>query len=237
MHARHRVQQQDRRDPYSSLKCCGCTSTYQENMSDDLRGFLIVFNEDVKKFLLLQCDRKPKKGVHYQLPGGRYDAQDEVTLREYMSDRHIGTFKTDPDALARFAAIRELREETGIDLSNCPHRLISLSSSISEGSWPAVPTVAPLKGKHFFVAVVSVDWDGGNRISSELCNNQLEICLTKEHSDFIYVDDLPTAATLVSMHSQGDCTRAVHQIVSKGKWNELYTAGLSQASCKTAERS
>jgi hypothetical protein len=38
----------------------------------DYRGFIFVVHEQ-HGLLLLHCTRKPKKGPHYQLPGGHVD--------------------------------------------------------------------------------------------------------------------------------------------------------------------
>lgn len=38
----------------------------------DYRGFIFVVH-DQHGLLLLHCTRKPKKGPHYQLPGGHVD--------------------------------------------------------------------------------------------------------------------------------------------------------------------
>jgi len=38
----------------------------------DYRGFIFVVHE-IYGLLLLYCTRKPKKGPHYQLPGGHVD--------------------------------------------------------------------------------------------------------------------------------------------------------------------
>jgi len=54
-------------------------------MSDigDYRAFIFAILDDWG-MLLLHCTRKPKKGPHYQLPGGHVDAEEFHSARKYF---------------------------------------------------------------------------------------------------------------------------------------------------------
>lgn len=86
----------------------------------DYRGFAFVVHE-VHGMLLLHCTRKPKKGPHFQLPGGHIDDYEF----KYAAEK-CGTGASPNTILleaAKMGTARELFEETGIDVRGQLHRL------------------------------------------------------------------------------------------------------------------
>lgn len=114
------------------------------------RGFILAWNQP-RGFLLLKCNKKAGKGVHFQVPGGHVDPSVDirttaVTLAATssaatqqsqtgtaISSEIVGHTVSDPsrtfstEDLARIAAARELWEETGIDVRTELQRLVPLS--------------------------------------------------------------------------------------------------------------
>ena len=79
----------------------------------DYRGFAFVIH-NTHGMLLLHCTRKPKKGPHFQLPGGHIDAYEF----QYAAEK-CGTGASTREVLleaAKMGTARELFEETGMDL-------------------------------------------------------------------------------------------------------------------------
>jgi len=85
----------------------------------DYRGFVFVVHED-HGLLLLHCTRKPKKGPHYQLPGGHVDNHEFETIVKNNSEASRGKILLEA---CKLGAARELFEETGIDVRKQLHRL------------------------------------------------------------------------------------------------------------------
>jgi 8-oxo-dGTP pyrophosphatase MutT (NUDIX family) len=83
----------------------------------DWRGFLFVIHES-HGLLLLYCTRKTSKGPHFQTPGGHVD---EI---EFLNAARV-TSSPDSHLLqaAMAGAVRELYEETGMDMRKSLHRI------------------------------------------------------------------------------------------------------------------
>ena len=121
--------------------------------------------------LLLLRAYKKKKGTHHQLPGGRVDA-DEL---EY-EDAH------------RRAAARELREETGIDVS--PARLMDAA-------------VRRNNREYFFLELRDADGAGPDR-DHDNASCAFTLALSGEHTGFTFERDLAKAENMIRLHSGGE---------------------------------
>jgi len=87
---------------------------YKQN---DYRGFAFVVH-DTHGLLLLQCSRKKKKPVHYQIPGGHVDEPEFIGAAKLTNDRNAQL-----ELAGKVGAARELFEETGIDIRSSLDRL------------------------------------------------------------------------------------------------------------------
>ena len=127
--------------------------------------------------LLLLRAYKKKKGTHHQLPGGRVDAE-ELEL----DDAH------------RRAAARELREETGIDVS--PARLKDATDR--EGK-----IVRRKNREYFFLELRDADGAGPDRDHVN-AGNPFTLALSGEHTGFTFERDLAKAENMIGLHSDGE---------------------------------
>ena len=121
--------------------------------------------------LLLLRAYKKKKGTHHQLPGGRVDAE-ELELE----DAH------------RRAAVRELREETGIAIE------------------PARLTDAPVRRKnreYFLLELRDADGAGPDR-DHDAAETPFTLALSGEHTGFTFERDLAKAENMIRLHSGGE---------------------------------
>ena len=127
--------------------------------------------------LLLLRAYKKKKGTHHQLPGGRVDA-DEL---EY-EDAH------------RRAAVRELREETGIAAG--PARLKDATDR--EGA-----VVRRKNREYFFLELRDADGAGPDRDHDDAAC-AFTLALSGEHTGFTFERDLAKAEDMIRLHSGGE---------------------------------
>ncbi len=139
------------------------------------RGFIFAVHP-THGLLLLRAYKK-KKGVHHQLPGGRVDA-DELEL----DDAH------------RRAAVRELREETGIDVP--PARLKVATDR--EGA-----VVRRKNREYFFLELRDADGAGSDR-DHDAAENPFTLALSGEHTGFTFERDLAKAEDMIRLHSGGE---------------------------------
>ena len=115
----------------------------------DYRGFAFVVHKD-HGMILLHCTRKPKKGPHYQLPGGHIDDYEF----EYSAEK-CGSNASTNDVLleaAKSGTARELFEETGIDIRGELNRLDPVALSTGDAQLGCM-----LENKCYFSLHVSDD--------------------------------------------------------------------------------
>lgn len=85
--------------------------------ANDYRGFIFVVHA-AYGLMLLQCTRKKKKPLHWQLPGGHIDDFEFIEAGCQSSDRNNQLL-----IAGRIGAARELYEETGLDVRSKLDRL------------------------------------------------------------------------------------------------------------------
>jgi 8-oxo-dGTP pyrophosphatase MutT (NUDIX family) len=85
----------------------------------DYRAFCLLFHRQYGA-LLLYCTRKKRKPPHYQLPGGHVDAAE---FRQVSKNGSRFVTQEQLYLSARLGCIREIYEETGIDLRKQVDRL------------------------------------------------------------------------------------------------------------------
>ena len=134
------------------------------------RSFIFAIHP--KHGLLLLRAYKKKKGVHHQLPGGRVDAEE----LEY-EDAH------------RRAAVRELREETGIAIE--PARLTDTA-------------VRRKNREYFFLELQDADNAAGPDRDHENAACAFTLALSGEHMGFTFERDLAKAENMIRLHSGGE---------------------------------
>ena len=134
------------------------------------RGFIFAVHP-THGLLLLRAYKK-KKGVHHQLPGGRVDAEE----LEY-EDAH------------RRAAVRELREETGIAIE--PARLTDTA-------------VRRKNREYFFLELQDADNAAGPDRDHENAACAFTLALSGEHTGFTFERDLAKAENMIRLHSGGE---------------------------------
>ena len=134
------------------------------------RSFIFAIHP--KHGLLLLRAYKKKKGVHHQLPGGRVDAEE----LEY-EDAH------------RRAAVRELREETGIAIE--PARLTDTA-------------VRRKNREYFFLELQDADNAAGPDRDHENAACAFTLALSGEHTGFTFERDLAKAENMIRLHSGGE---------------------------------
>lgn len=148
--------------------------------SKDQRAFVIGKHRD-RGYLVLYAFKNRKGGKHGQIPGGRVD---EGEMRE-------------------IAAVRELREETGIAVS---YKRLKPLMHVGE--------------KHFFLLELT-DEDSverGTQVSSLGDGDDEGFCinLSSEHVDFKFIPDALQAAQEIRKHSGGTCAYVLEQLVHGG---------------------
>ena len=152
-------------------------------MVNDLRGFIAVRHRQ-HGILLLQASKK-KKGLHYQLPGGRVD---ESELRTHG-----------PEEGCRIAAARELFEETGIDVRSQLDRLRPLELSASP-----LERLEKFHGRMYFELEISeADSSFAEGSLPPLTSEDFRLRLSSEHVAWIFEKDIEKAALSVEHHSGG----------------------------------
>ena len=127
--------------------------------------------------LLLLRAYKKKKGTHHQLPGGRVDTEELE-----FEDAH------------RRAAVRELREETGIDIE------------------PARLKDAPVRRKnreYFLLDLRDADGAGPDRDHDD-ATCAFTLALSGEHTGFTFERDLAKAENMIRPHSGGENAHALN---------------------------
>mmetsp|Transcript_60769 Transcript_60769/g.113626 ORF Transcript_60769/g.113626 Transcript_60769/m.113626 type:complete len:189 (-) Transcript_60769:73-639(-) len=143
-------------------------------------------------YLLLRSE-KPKKGTHYQLPGGHVD---------FYEAKFYGW-----ENATAAAALRELHEETGLDFSAEKNRLHRIM-------FPA--NVQARLGQRYFYEVRLRDDDSlhlkgclDGLEASKTGENNFYLRLSSEHTGFAFEPDLHKAAEALQYHSGGKCSRAL----------------------------
>eukprot|EP01056_Protomagalhaensia_sp_Gyna25_P001161 Protomagalhaensia_sp_Gyna_25__1160@NODE_156_length_4776_cov_112_214482_g121_i0_p5_GENE_NODE_156_length_4776_cov_112_214482_g121_i0NODE_156_length_4776_cov_112_214482_g121_i0_p5_ORF_typecomplete_len198_score27_88NUDIX/PF00293_28/1_4e13_NODE_156_length_4776_cov_112_214482_g121_i012391832 len=169
------------------------------SMKEAQRAFMITYVED-QGFLLMEAS-KPSKGRYWQLPGGRIDPGDFEAFGFTASSRRVTL-----DELVRVgqrAALRELWEETGIDLQKQITRLQYLpgvTEKVAKKKKNLGHTVHEHPRKLFYyVEIASKEFDASN------------VKLSPEHIAWRLVPDLAEAAHLTRLHSGGDSGSALRE--------------------------
>lgn len=183
--------------------------------------------------LILGGHKKKKGGNYYQLPGGRVDSSD---VTEALGRDQPKSWK-DFELIARKAAVRELREETGIHIED-EKRLVNLlprgigtlsvyffalELKITDSYEVQGPSVCEVK------SIWITDSTDLTSMSSSLCrfkagplrnaadpehcarrgNPPFFVKLSNEHHISYFVDSYTTAAELVKSHSKGRSREAL----------------------------
>jgi len=157
----------------------------QPSPVQERRGFIVAHHPQYGYLLLLA--EKKKKGRHYQLPGGHVDAAD-------------GSPYASPEDACKVGAVRELFEETGIDLrpqlglervKHCP-----------------INGLQDLKGRWFYsVELRNTDSVPGGELSTGVGGTGQPIIfklrLSDEHNGFCFEPDVNKAAQMIEAHSGG----------------------------------
>ena len=163
---------------------------------EGLRAFVIAMHRE-HGVLLLQAEKR-KKGVHFQLPGGRIDKQE------------VDQYGNSLEGAQRAAAARELFEETGIDLrGESSSRLIrldfpeSLQSSIGN------------RRCFFFLDLCDEDAPSADHDSQRpITGEDFKLKISKEHIGFMFERNIERAAVAVKKHSGGKCSKALHAVAA-----------------------
>ena len=156
---------------------------------EDLRAFLLLVHPE-HGLVLLQAFKK-KKGKHFQLPGGRVDADEQARLGPVEACRH--------------AALRELHEETGIEIP------ASFSERLQH-----IPLKRPERfaGRMYFrVDLRPEDAVLGGELP--LTEEPFSLLLDpSEHTAWAFERDFERAANAVKQHSGGYNSIAVRETLS-----------------------
>lgn len=140
------------------------------------RAFVIA-KHNTLGYLVLYAYKSRKGGRHGQIPGGRVD---EGEMRE-------------------IAAVRELREETGIEV---PYKRLSLLMHLGE--------------KHFYLLeLTDEDSVEGGKVAP-LVGGKFRANLSSEHQEYSFVPTAKQAANEVAKHSGGACAHVLHQLADGG---------------------
>ncbi|GAX24551.1 hypothetical protein FisN_4Hh070 [Fistulifera solaris] len=161
----------------------------------DYRAFLIAVHEK-HGMLLLHCTRKKNKGPHWQLPGGHVD---DFEFKEAANETRDSTEQL--LIAAKKGAVRELFEETGLDLRSQLHRVNPLRLADRTNMH---------KNRLFFVATVQdTDFNGKIKPIDVIDADHLKLDLSEEHSGFTFQKDPLVAADMLQQHSGGKPSEAV----------------------------
>ncbi len=154
----------------------------------ELRGFVAARHRQ-HGFILLQAFKK-RKGIYYQLPGGRVD-ESEVAAHG-------------PDDGCRIAAARELFEETGIDVRQQLHRLRLYDVC------KAPPYMDTLNQRMYYeLEVTESDVAQSNDRVRPITMEDFGLCLSREHRAWMFEKDVEKAAVAVALHSSGYSANAL----------------------------
>lgn len=190
----------------------------------DYRGFVFVIHNQYG-MLLLHCTRKPKKGPHYQLPGGHIDDFEFEHAIEKHGNNPSSFNKVLLEA-AKMGTARELYEETGIDIRSQLHRLEpvqlqSQSQTRSMDNPSGVGLVNMLQNKIYFFLNVSDDdfltvGDGLMHPHGGENGKHLALRISHEHSGFMFENDPLQSIEKIAKHSGGTGARALRMSMHMG---------------------
>ena len=184
----------------------------------DYRGFIFVVHEN-HGLLLLHCTRKPKKGPHYQLPGGHVDAAEFQAAARTSQDASAQLL-----IAAQMGAARELYEETGINVRNELYRMepAALRNAVGTTTKNGKPILScELKHRlYFFLPVTDDDFlspgqqsddDDNAKFIAPMTNegSHLWVRLSCEHSGYQFEKDPTVAAKMLQAHSGGNGSKAL----------------------------
>eukprot|EP00747_Dinoflagellata_sp_TGD_P166608 gnl/TRDRNA2_/TRDRNA2_189647_c0_seq1.p1 gnl/TRDRNA2_/TRDRNA2_189647_c0~~gnl/TRDRNA2_/TRDRNA2_189647_c0_seq1.p1 ORF type:complete len:204 (+),score=25.69 gnl/TRDRNA2_/TRDRNA2_189647_c0_seq1:15-626(+) len=144
------------------------------------RAFVLA--KHVDRGLLLLRGYKPRKGVHFQLPGGRMEDEDEEPLT---------------------TAARELFEETGVDVRDNLTRLHSLDFDDDCRTFFIIELTD---------ADSIDDDDSVGPLNSHEKEVGFTLRLSPEHTGFLFEQNRTKACEELIKHSGGACSEAVRNI-------------------------
>eukprot|EP00123_Amoebidium_parasiticum_P014557 comp22554_c0_seq1/m.34319 comp22554_c0_seq1/g.34319 ORF comp22554_c0_seq1/g.34319 comp22554_c0_seq1/m.34319 type:complete len:186 (-) comp22554_c0_seq1:131-688(-) len=159
-----------------------------------VRSFVIA-HHPAHGYLLLQASKWKKGGVHYQLPGG------------WVDDKELQAMGV--EQAARVACARELKEETGLDVTGQLHRL-------EAGTVPGGKN--SLNGRYYYRLQLgdgdSVKPYEGQRRSPvrALTGQDFHLRLSMEHTGFVFEPDTNKAASMIVQHSGGKNSQALRAV-------------------------
>jgi 8-oxo-dGTP pyrophosphatase MutT (NUDIX family) len=182
--------------------------------SSDYRGFILCVHEQ-HGLLLLHCTRKPKKGPHYQLPGGHVDEREFLAAAQASHDPHAQLM-----IAAQMGAARELYEETGIDVRDKVYRMepAALRNAITTNkNGKFVLTCEIKKRLYFFLPITDDDFNSPDSVDETFkltgpmtaVGAHLRLRLSVEHSGFMFEKDPEKSAKLLEQHSGGNGSKAL----------------------------
>ena len=199
------------------------TDTLPDYKNIDYRGFAFVIH-NVHGMLLLHCTRKPKKGPHYQLPGGHIDDFEF----EYAADK---SNSNSPNRLndvlleaAKMGTARELFEETGMDVRGQLERLdpVPLYGGNLKGKGGR-GLMNMLDNKLYFSLNVTDDdflrYQEGLKQPNDEHGNHLSLKISHEHSGYIFVNDPMQSIEKIVKHSGGTGSRALRMSMTRSHLN------------------
>eukprot|EP00563_Minutocellus_polymorphus_P010033 CAMPEP_0181063700 /NCGR_PEP_ID=MMETSP1070-20121207/23787_1 /TAXON_ID=265543 /ORGANISM="Minutocellus polymorphus, Strain NH13" /LENGTH=259 /DNA_ID=CAMNT_0023143925 /DNA_START=1 /DNA_END=781 /DNA_ORIENTATION=+ len=180
----------------------------------DYRGFIFVVHEQYG-LMLLHCTRKPKKGPHFQLPGGHVD---DFEFQE-AAKTSGGNAQTQLLEAAKAGAARELWEETGVDVRN---QLGRLQPAALKSSNTATALSCEIKHRlFFFLAATDADFLSADKTSEQLVGplgaegRHLKIKYSVEHSGFDFEKDPSVSVQKLKKHSGGVPSQALAMAMAR----------------------
>ena len=209
----------------------------------DYRSFIFVVHEQ-HGLMLLHCTRKPKKGPHFQLPGGHIDNFEFARAAKVQPGDRNEQLKH----AGKMGASRELWEETGIDVRHQLHRLQPAALKADDGT---TELNCQLKRRLFFFLAVRDDdflfsaattdrLIGPLRTPSGTIDDvkHLKLRIGVEHSGFTFEGDPKKAAELLKKHSGGVPSKALTLAMVRDKQNhsrQKKNSNTKEIASKTAQ--
>jgi NTP pyrophosphohydrolases including oxidative damage repair enzymes len=201
----------------------------------DYRGFVFVIH-NTHGMLLLHCTRKPKKGPHYQLPGGHVDdfefehAAKQYENKDTSASPAVVVNKILLEA-ARMGTARELFEETGMDVRAQLHRLEPVRL-YKDGDGTFLENALQNK-LYFFLNVTDKDFFTGTQDEDEAAltyphgesGKHLGLKISHEHSGFMFENNPLDSIEKLAKHSGGAGGMALRMSMQPRRLEQKRTTG------------